>query len=131
VARQALDESEPQWVDEADLVGDADPEARYLIRSISIDRARAISKEHTREVLNRRTHQKDEKRNNDATNDAMLDYALVDWQGVEAKGAALPCDGLANKKRLPGFVIAAIVEYACAGAAPRTPEERAESFRAT
>jgi hypothetical protein len=127
VARQAINESVPVWVSEIDLaIPEPDNAAAYLVRSISVDTARSISKRFTRQGFRNR----DEKRNQDAINDAMLDHALVDWKGVELNGAPLKCDGLANKKALPGFVIGAIVEFACAGHTT-TPEDRDESFRTT
>jgi hypothetical protein len=133
VARALIDENRSEWVAEKELIADGDPDVSYQIRPISVKTYRRISEEKTTLVLNRRTHRKDSETDHTAVSDALLDFALVGWKGIEsAPGVAAPCT-VDAKLALPGILITAIVEYATqtGGAHGRSPEERRESFRAT
>ncbi len=133
MARSLIDESKSDWVAEKDLIADGDPEVSYQIRPVGVETHRAFVKQFTSKVPNRRTHRTDDIVDFEAVSDAVYDYALIGWKGIEDGGKPAPCEGLAAKKRLPGVLISAIGEYAMqtGGAHGRSPEERRDSFRAT
>jgi hypothetical protein len=131
VARTVINESKPDWCAEKELWPGGDPDVRYLIRSVSQKTFRRFRDSNTTKVLNRRTHTSDTELDGDSLADALLDYALVDWEGVlDEFGKKLPCE-LEFKQLLPAGLIAAIGDYAiqAGGAVGRTAEERKESFR--
>jgi hypothetical protein len=132
VARALIDESKPEWVPEKDLIADGDPDVSYQIRPISVETHRSLVKQFTSKVPNRRTHRTDDVVDFEAVSDAVYDFALTAWKGIEADGKPVPCDSLATKKKLPGMLISAIGEYAMqtGGAHGRSAEEKRESFRA-
>lgn len=132
MARALIDESNPEWVSERDLIGpDGDADAKYLIRPIPVDRYRAFEKQCTRMVINRDARRREPEVDRVAMSDLVLNHVLLDWEGILDGKHPVPCSDLAVKKKLPGVVIAAITEHATQGGAGRTAEERAESFRAT
>jgi hypothetical protein len=133
VARALIDESKPEWVPEKDLIADGDPEVSYHSRPVGVETHRHLVKQHTSKVPNRRTHRTDDVVDFEAVSDAVYDYCLIGWKGIEADGKAVACDGLSVKKKLPGVLISAIGEYAMqtGGAHGRSTEERRESFRPT
>lgn len=133
MARALIDESNPEWVSEKDLIADGDPEVSYHIRPVSVETHRGLVKRFTSKVPNRRTHRPDEIVDFEAVSDAVYDYCLIGWKGIESGGKPVPCDGLEIKKKLPGVLITEIGNYAMqtGGAHGRSPEERRESFRAT
>lgn len=131
MARSLIDESKHEWVSEKDLIADGDPDVSYQIRPVSVETHRGFMKQFTSKVPNRRTHRPDEIIDVEQVSDAMFDYALVNWKGIEDNGKPVACDSLAVKKRLPGVLISTIGDYAMqtGGAHGRSPEERRESFR--
>jgi hypothetical protein len=133
VARSLIDESRAEWVGEKELIADGDPDVSYQIRPVGVETHRGFVKQFTSKVPNRRTHRTDDIVDFEAVSDAVYDFALTGWRGIEDNGKAIPCDSLAVKKRLPGMLISAIGEYAMqtGGAHGRSPEERRESFRPT
>lgn len=132
MARALIDESQPEWVSEKDLIGaDGDADAKYLIRPIGVDRYREFEKRCTKMVINRDSRRREPEVDRVAMSDLVLDHVLIGWEGILDGRTPVACSGLEIKKKLPGLVIGAITEYATQGGAGRTAEERADSFRAT
>lgn len=100
-----------------------DPEAVYYLRPLTVEAARSITKQHTRQIPNRRTHQKDDKLDQIAAQDALLDYVIVKWEGVSNGTDKAPCD-LAHKLKLPIDIQVALLDRAQIGEA-----DKAQSFR--
>jgi hypothetical protein len=128
VARALLTENETFEVCETDLeVAIAtDKGVFYTLRPITIEKAREIRKRHTKRVINRTTHQKDEVVDTtDVTND-LLDYALCAWRGIEDKGQAVECS-LVNKLRLPPAIQSGLLDLAQSG--QQTKDDKEQSFR--
>lgn len=118
MAREILND-ETFEVCEIDLedVANPDPEVAYVIRPISHAKGQSIRKRfpHENQAQLRQ--------------ETALDHALVDWKGITAGGAPLPCERK-YKSELPTDVVNAILKTAMMSRA-RSEEDRAESFRAT
>ena len=108
-------------------VTDGDPETVYTLRPISVEDHRAITKQHTKEVVNRRTHQKESEVDWGAVNDDVLDFVLRDWTGILRKGRPAPCTR-ENKLKLDAPRRQALSDVAGLNQVQRAPEVRAESF---
>lgn len=104
----------------------ADKDAVYWVRPITVTVYRELFKANTRKVINKQMHRKEDETDRQALSDAMLDYAIVKWEGIISRGQPVPCT-LEHKLRLPAEVQAALVDLAQSG--QQTPEARAESFR--
>lgn len=130
MARKLID-GKAEWVAETDLLGaDGDKDARYQIRCIDVDNYRRIVDSNTTKVLNRQLHRKEDHTDQKGVSDDALEYCLVAWEGIMDGDDPAPCV-FEQKKKLPGPVITAIVEYATMGNGGRTADERRASFRAT
>ncbi len=111
-----------------DEVTDPDTEASYVLRPLSPEESRKIRKRHTTFVVNKTTHTKDPKVDDDAFADDLIDYVLVDWTGFVAQGQPLPCERV-YKLRLDFVRKAALLRLAGGNRTARDPEQHAESFR--
>lgn len=109
-------------------VTDGDPDTSYTLRPISVEDHRRLQKEYTKDVINRRTHQREPQIDFEALNDAVLDFVLRDWVGILDKGQPAPCT-LAHKLRLDGVRRVALSAVAGMNQVERAPEVRAQSFR--
>lgn len=127
MARQLLN-ADTFEVKETDLELEipADPEARYTLRPLTTLAAREIGKKYTRQEFNRQTHRRESIIDQEALNDAIVDYVIVGWSGVSvgAEGPA-PCT-VENKLKLPVPLQRALLDQAQVG---DSAEVRAESFR--
>lgn len=128
MARQLIEADKVFPVKESDLELSIpiDPEVTYYLRPLPIEKLRALTKEHTRPVWNKRTHQRDEETDNVALANASLDYVIDRWEGVKENGVDAPCT-LERKLRLPDEVQNALVSLARQGSVSR--EDKAKSFR--
>lgn len=126
--RALLHEDDVFPVMEADLelAIPIDPDAVYYLRSLTVEFVRSVVKRHTRQVPNKRTHQREDVLDGTAVQNDLLDYCVTKWDGVTNNGVMAPCD-LTHKLLLPGPVQAALVERAQTGEV--TPEAQAASFR--
>lgn len=92
MAIKLLDTDERIRVKDSELsVDDGDDETVYILRPIDTDTYRELEASKTERVLNKRTHQKEEKVDRVALLDACFDYALVGWEGVLFRGEPAPC----------------------------------------
>jgi hypothetical protein len=125
MARVLLEDSTFE-VKETDLDLDIapDPDAVYVLRSLTVAKAREIGKKHTRQEFDRSQHRKVDVVDAEAVNDAIIDHILADWRGVGSDGKA-PCTK-ENKLKLPVPVQKALLERAQVG---DSAEVRAASFR--
>lgn len=117
MARQLLQEDNvfPVRESELELTIPPDPDAIYYLRALTREVSRAIVKRHTRQVPNRRTHQKDDVTDVYTVSDDLLDYAIVKWDGVtNGTGGPAPCD-LEHKLKLPVEVQTALIDRAQVG----------------
>lgn len=128
MARSLLNDGEVFPVREADLelTITADKDAVYYLSPITVEKYRSIAKSHTRQVINKRLHRKEDEIDREGLQSALLDAAIVKWEGVFDHGKSAPCD-LAHKLRLPAEVQASLIDMAQSG--QQTPEARADSFR--
>lgn len=125
-----LIDDEPIVVKDSDLDGitDGDPDTTYTLRPIGVDDHRRLQKQFTKDIIDRRSHQKVPQTDFEGLNDAVLDFVLVGWSGVLMKGAPADCV-LANKLKLDGPRRVALAGLAGMNQIARSPEVRVESFR--
>lgn len=125
-----LIDDEPIRVTDSDLEGvtDGDPETVYTLRPIGVDDHRRLQKQFTKDVVDRRSHQKVPQTDFEGLNDAVLDFVLIGWSGVLMKGQPAECV-LANKLKLDGLRRVALSGLAGMNQIARSPEVRVESFR--
>lgn len=117
MARHLLQEENvfPVRESELELSIEPDPDAVYYLRPLTRDATREIAKKHTRQVVNRRTHMKDDVTDSEAVGDEVLDRTIVKWEGVtNGDGKPAPCD-LAHKMKLPVVVQMALIDRASVG----------------
>lgn len=115
---------------DSDLVLDGDKGTTYFVRHLTKDKHREIVAQHTKKVPDKRTHQRVDKTDWDAVSDALLDYALTKWEGVQVAGVDVPCE-MTFKKLLDAARATAILERAGMNEIAAAPERREESFRTT
>lgn len=126
MARQLLNDAtfEVRETDlDLEIVPDAD--AVYVLRALTVPKARELGKRHTRQEFDRSQHKKVDVVDHEAINDAIIDHIIADWRGVGSDGLA-PCT-LENKLKLPVPVQRALLERAQVGQG--SAEVRAASFR--
>ena len=128
MALELRQDGELTWVTDAELVPDGDAGTRYQIRHVTIEKNRELLKLCTTRKPNRRTGQMDEHTDYAKLNDEQFDYALAEWEGVEAGGEPLKCVWQ-NKKLLDGQRRDAILIRAGLNEIASAPERREESFR--
>ncbi len=129
MALALIDTSEQIEVTDAELgVPDGDPETVYILNPLDVTKYRALIKDHTSYVINKRTHQREEKVDGVALADAVFDYILAGWRGVQLKGQPVPCEW-AYKVLLDPARRSALLDQAGMNRVERSPEDRAESFR--
>lgn len=130
MALQLIDADDRFDVKDSDLPGvvGGDPDTTYTLRPIAVDDHRRITKERTKQVPNRRTHQNEPVTDFDAVNDDVLDFVLVDWSGILFRGQPVPC-AREHKLKLDGPRRIALSNLAGMNQIRRAPEVRAESFR--
>lgn len=92
----ALDLKETPKMEEGVWV-DYDEDLSFNIRYLSPKAARKLKKPLVKTKW--RGGEKVEDFNEDAYNDALIDYMVIDWEGVEIDGKKAECN-LANKKKL-------------------------------
>lgn len=127
MARQLLNDAAfPVKERDLELGIPIDEDASYWLRPLTVEKLREFTKANTRQVPNKRTHQKDDIVDQIAASNEALDYVIERWEGVKLDGAAAPCT-LEYKLRLPMEVQMALVQAAQIGQV--TPEAKAESFR--
>jgi hypothetical protein len=118
MARMLLDPTKTFPVREVDLdLGDAfeaDAEVTYHLRPLTIDKARTITKAHTGEKFNVKTRRAEPVVDDETLQDALVDYCLVNWEGIVDGDVPVPCT-LGNKLKLPGPIQSAIIRRASAG----------------
>lgn len=117
-------------VKDSDLTGvtDGDPDTVYVLRPIGIEDHRVLTKQNTRDELDRRSHQKVKVTDWNAVADDVLDFVLIEWRGILFRGAAVPCER-DFKLKLDYVRKHALSELAGMNQVARAPERRAESFR--
>jgi hypothetical protein len=130
VARALINENAPEWVAETDLMGkDGDPDAKYLIKPIGVDRYTEFEKRCTKRTPNKHSRAMEDVVDRETLRDMVLDFVLIGWEGILDGTTPVPCEGVERKKKLPGIIIGMIVERATQGGGGKTAEQRAESFR--
>lgn len=127
MARSLLTEGAEFTVKESELELEIqpDPEATYTLRPITTDYARGVYRQYTTKVPNKRTHQMEDRVDQVAVSNALLDYCVTAWSGILDNGSPAPCT-LEQKLRLPTVIQAALIDRAQIGA---SPDARAASFR--
>lgn len=83
------DDSATWTISDADLVSGGDKETVYTVRRLTLEKHREIRKRHTSKPTYRRQF---EQLNEEAFQDDLFDYVLVNWTGVIVKGQPAPCD---------------------------------------
>jgi len=128
MARKLLRDTEPFAVKETELAMgiEADPDATYHLRPLTVEKVREVVHAHTKQEFDPRTHRKVDVVKEVAVNDALLDYAIESWSGVSNGTAQAPCD-LAHKLKLPIEVQRALLARAQVG--DLAAEVREQSFR--
>lgn len=127
-------EDERIEVCDADLDGveDGDPETHYTVRVLTqrvIDEIRA---RHTKHVVNKVTHRREPVTDDRAMAEDLLDYLLVEWQGIvfKATRAPVPCTKEYKTQALAGARVEALFKLAGVNETERAAD-RAASFPAT
>jgi hypothetical protein len=129
MAVKLIDEEGTRWVKDTELgIPDGDAETSYEIRQISKAKYRSVNKAHTRPVINKRTHRKEDETDLQAASDELLDFALVNWKGITYRGTQVPCT-TENKALLDTVRATAILDAAGIGEVEEAPEQRKASFR--
>jgi hypothetical protein len=130
VALELLTEDDRIDVRDTDLdeITDPDVDAAYVLRPLSPEQSRKMRKAHTTHVINKHTHAKDPKIDDDAFADDLIDYVIVGWSGMVSKGQPLPCERI-YKLRLDFVRKAALLKIAGGNRTEREQAQRAESFR--
>jgi hypothetical protein len=113
-------------VPETVLLGDAgDPETTYRLRKLPTAEQRAIVARYTTWVVNKQTHQKEERIDQDKVGQDLIDAVIVGWEGVLRAGEPAVCDR-DNKLDLDTEILTAIIEWARKN---DRAEQRDASFR--
>ena len=130
MARVLLNPDDRIEVHDTDLgLPDGDPDTVYILRPLTTEAHRDIVKQFTTYVLNKGTHQREPKRDDDAIVDAMYDYVLVDWRGiVDSAHQPVPCTPAA-KRGLGTVIRAALLERAGLNQIESVEVAEASSFR--
>lgn len=68
-----------------------DPDTTYTVRQIPPHVNRALSKKHTETPINRQTGHREQNVDQLALIDDLLDYALVEWSGIQLGGVDVDC----------------------------------------
>jgi hypothetical protein len=127
--RELFDDDARIVVKETDLdLPKPDPDVTYTIRCISEEKWRDMQKGRTTYVLNKQTGRREPNVDWNALSDDAVDYLLLEWEGITAKGKPVPCER-GYKLRLDGVVKAQLFELARTN--QTSAEDRAHSFRAT
>lgn len=88
------DDSVGIWTEFPEFAGE-----RFKIRPLSPQMIEHFRKQTTKEVVNRRTGQKTEERDEERYNGLLWDHLLEDWELTNSQGTPWPCT-LANKLKL-------------------------------
>jgi hypothetical protein len=131
MALQLLDVDDVFEVKDSDLDGvqDGDADAIYVLRKLIPEKTRSIRKAHTKHARNGRTGVMEATTDEEAIQDALIDYVLTDWRGITLKGQPAPCDRFHKVNGLDPVRKSGILVAAGMNQHARTQEERAESFR--
>jgi hypothetical protein len=115
-----------------DGVEDGDEETTYTLRVVPPAVYTDIQKRHTKKVINRVTHRREDVVDQEAVTEDLIDYLLVSWTGVIYKRdrSPVPCTretklACITGPRMVGLLKAASINEVEAA------ESRASSFRAT
>lgn len=81
-------ESATWWVKDSELIAGGDKDTEYEVRRLTLDKHREITKKHVRQA----TYRNPEKRDDEALQDELFEYVLVNWRGVEVDGKPVPCE---------------------------------------
>ena len=117
-----------QPVTDAELIDGGAKDVMYVIRHLTTDQHREITRQNTKKKPNKMTHQMEEHVDWAKVSDDLLDYVLTDWSGVIAEDNPLPCT-LQYKLLLDAQRKTAILQFAGMNEVLAAPERRAESFR--
>lgn len=116
---------------ELDEIPEADPEVVYTLRELTTKKWRDLNRQHTKRVPNKKTGRMEDQLDGEAFADALVDYVLVDWRGIQERGGTpAPCTP-ENKQRLDGQIKSALVGRAGLTQIVREPEHQEQSFRPT
>ena len=130
MARVLLSADDRIEVRDSDLgLPDGDPDTVYILRPLTTEVHRDLVRAHTTYVLNKITHQKEPKRDDDAIVDAMYDYVLVDWRGVIGSDHQPVACTPASKRGLGTVIRAALLERAGLNQIESVEAADAASFR--
>ena len=125
MALQLKTESHTWWVTDKDVFpSGGDSETKYEIRRLTLDKYREIAKSHTK----RANYRKPEYRDEEATQDDLFDYVLVNWSGVVIDGQPVPCEW-EHKRLLDVPRRVALLDLAGMNEIAAEEDARAESFR--
>jgi hypothetical protein len=132
MAKQLQEAGAQFTVKDSDLLQDGDKDTTYTLRHLTREKHREIQAEHTEKVINKRTHQREDRTDWAAVTDALVDYVIVGWAGVLYRGQPAPCDR-EHKMLLDAPTTDAILERAGLNAITGARDEEAEireaSFR--
>jgi hypothetical protein len=130
MAKQLTEAGAQFTVTDAQILQDGDKETVYTLRRLTREKHREIVKANTERVINKRTHQREERTDWAAVTDDLIDYVLVAWSGVLYQGQPAPCDRehkmLLDAPTSDGLLERAGLNEITAGA---NPEAREASFR--
>lgn len=86
------DDAEELTIRDIDLDGveDGDPETTYHIRVVPPAKYQELQRKHTRKVVNRVTHRREDVVDQDALTEDLVDYLLIGWDGVIYKRSREP-----------------------------------------
>jgi hypothetical protein len=109
---KTLKEAGAQFVvRDSELVQDGDKDTSYTLRTLTRDKHREIQKANTEKVINKRTHQREDRVDWSAVTDDLIDYVIVAWTGILIGGKPAPCDR-AHKLLLDTPTVDAMLERA-------------------
>lgn len=132
MARVLRNDGETIDVRETDLaeLETPDQDAVYTLRVWTQEKYRELATKNTEYIIDRRSHQRVPRINDQALADDLLDWVIADWQGI-VDGAGQPVACIREHKlKLDGLIRAALNVRAGINEVTRSPEERkAESFR--
>ena len=132
MALMVRDEDEQVTICDADLDGveDGDPDTWYTIRVVPPKKYQEIQQRHTKRVLNKFTHRKEDVVDDEAFSADLLDHLLVSWTGIIYKrsGEPVPCTRETKQYCLTGARVAALMRAASINET-EAAAARAASFR--
>lgn len=111
MAKQLNDADATFTVTDAHLIQDGDSETIYTLRRLTREKHREIQRRNTEQVINKRTHAREDKTDWAAVTDDLVDYVIAGWSGVLFRGQPAPCTR-AHKMLLDAPTTDAILERA-------------------